>query len=464
MDNVQLAQDCVRLVGGAENVASVTRCATRLRFKLVDRSRAQKDDIEALDGVAKVMEVGEQTQIVIGPQVNEVFKEVEKLVGKGAEGASQPARESGAADNSRSAIIGRVLDTVTGIFSPIIPVLTAGGMVKAVLLILGLFGLPSTSQEYYILNFIADSAFYFLPALLAFSSARKFGCNPYIAAVVGGVLLHPNWSALVSSGEPVSFFGAPVRLVSYGSSVLPIILTVLFMSFVERLAEKYSPNAIKAILQPLLTLGVTAPVALIVIGPLGNWIGSIVAGAISFLDSNMPILVPTIVGVCLPLLVFAGMHLAIFPAIQTVQLADVGYETVCGPGSLASNFAMAGATLAAALRMKKGKNRELGLSAGITALCGITEPALYGVAFKYHKPLISAMIGGGVAGLVAGIFRLKRYALATPGIPALPTFMGDDPNNIIIAIVVAIVGFAIGFVVSWLLGVKESDAAAEADN
>lgn len=469
MDNAQLASDCVRLVGGKENVATVTHCFTRLRFKLKDKSKADLEALKELDGTLDALEVGDQTQIIIGPQVNEVFKEVEKIVGSSVadptpvqDDAAAKADADAAAGEGKGFSVGTLLDTVTGIFAPVITAITAGGMVKAVLLIMGLLGLPTDSQEYYILNFIADSVFYFLPILLAFSSANKFGCNPYIAAIVGGVLLHPNWNALVSAGDPVSFFGLPVTLYSYSSSVLPIILTVLFMSYVERFAEKVSPNVVKAVLQPLLTLGITAPVALIVIGPLGSFIGGIFASILSFLDSNVPILVPTLVGAVCPLLVFAGMHLAIFPSLQTIQLADMGYETVCGPGMLASNMAIAGATLATAFRVKSAKNREMSISTGVTALCGITEPALYGVVFKYHRPLIAGMVGGAVGGLFAGFMHLKRYAFATPGIPALPTFMGDDPMNIVIAVATVAISFVVAFIVSWILGVDEDGDKAPA--
>ncbi|OUO59592.1 hypothetical protein B5F74_07950 [Collinsella sp. An271] len=464
MDNTTFAQECVRLVGGKENVETVTHCFTRLRFRLKDKSKADLAAAKETEGILDALEVGEQTQLIIGPQVNEVFKEVEQIVGAGV--ADPTPVEDEAADaaepEKKGFSVGMLLDTVTGIFAPVITAITAGGMVKAALLIMGLFGLPSDSQEYYILNFIADSVFYFLPILLAFSSANKFGCNPYIAGIVGGVLLHPNWTALVNAGEPVSFFSIPVTLYNYSSSVLPIILTILFMSFVERFAEKVSPNVVKAVLQPLLTLGITAPVALIVIGPLGSWIGGIFAAILSFLDTNAPILVPTIVGAVCPLLVFAGMHLAIFPSLQTIQRAAMGYETVCGPGMLASNMAIAGATLGTALRVKNPKNREMSISTGITALCGITEPALYGVVFKFHKPLIAGMIGGAVGGLFAGIMHLKRYAFATPGIPALPTFIGDDPMNIVIAIATVAIAFAVAFIVSFILGVDEDAQAKKA--
>lgn len=261
----------------------------------------------------------------------------------------------------------KLLDTVSGIFAPVVPLITGAGMIKAILTILVVFGLPNDSQEYTILNFIADSGFYFFPVVLAFSSAKKFGCNPYLAAMIGGVLIHPTWTSLVSAGDPVSFFGIPVKLNNYGSSVLPIILTVLFMSFVERFAEKVSPNMVKAILKPLITMAVTALVSLIVLAPLRSYIGGILAGAISFLDQNVPVLVPTIVGGIQPSLVFFGRHLAIFPPLQTIQLAEMGYETVCGPGFLAAVLACSGAAIGFGLRTRDKNAKELAFSTGFTA-------------------------------------------------------------------------------------------------
>lgn len=247
--------------------------------------------------------------------------------------------------------------------------------------------------------------------------------------MIGGVLIHPNWNALVAAGKAVDFFGIPVRLFSYGSSILPIILTVWFMSYVERFAEKVSPNMVKAILKPLITMAVTSLVSLIILAPLGSYIGSILSSGIAFLDENVPVLVPTIVGAIQPLLVFFGMHLAIFPPLQTIQLAEMGYETVCGPGFLAAILACAGATLGFAVRSKDKGVKELGFSTGFTALCGVTEPAVYGIIVKYKQIIPAVVLGGVTGGLFAGIFHLKRYAIATPGIPALPTFMGEDPNN-----------------------------------
>lgn len=462
MDVKKLAQDLIPLVGGKENIKGVLHCMTRLRFQLADMSKAQVAEIEALDGVMGVKEVGAQTQVIIGPNVASVYKEVVNIVGDLK--AAGNSEEDGQEEQEKQKLSAKFLDMITGIFAPVIPLITGAGMVKAILVIMVAFGLSDQSSEYYILNFIADSGFYFFPVVLAFSSAHKFGCNPYLAAMIGGVLIHPNWNALVTAGEAVNFFGIPVRLFSYGSSILPIILTVWFMSYVERFAEKVSPNMVKAILKPLITMAVTSLVSLIILAPLGSYIGSILSNGIAFLDENVPVLVPTIVGAVQPLLVFFGMHLAIFPPLQTIQLAEMGYETVCGPGFLAAILACAGATLGFAVRSKNKEVKELGFSTGFTALCGVTEPAVYGIIVKYKQIIPAVVLGGLTGGLFAGIFHLKRYAIATPGIPALPTFMGEDPDNIFIAIGTVCIAFFVSAIAAFILGGEKQTKKAGTGN
>lgn len=468
MDVKKLAQDLIPLVGGKDNIRGVLHCMTRLRFQLADMSKAKIAEIEALDGVMGVKEVGAQTQVIIGPNVAAVYKEVKNIVGDLKDAGGDEKADQGEWEEKQK-LSAKLLDMISGIFAPVIPLITGAGMIKAILVIMVALGLPDESTEYYILNFIADSGFYFFPVVLAFSSAQKFGCNPYLAAMIGGVLIHPNWNALVAAGEAVDFFGIPVRLFSYGSSILPIILTVWFMSYVERFAEKVSPNMVKAILKPLITMAVTSLVSLIILAPLGSYIGSILSSGIAFLDENVPVLVPTIVGAIQPLLVFFGMHLAIFPPLQTIQLAEMGYETVCGPGFLAAILACAGATLGFAVRSKDKNVKELGFSTGFTALCGVTEPAVYGIIVKYKQIIPAVVLGGVTGGLFAGIFHLKRYAIATPGIPALPTFMGEDPNNIFVAIGTVCIAFVVSAVAAFFLGadkkeVKKGAASAGGGN
>lgn len=321
MDNKQLATKIVELVGGEGNVQACAHCYTRLRFTLKNNSLAKMDELKAIDGVLDVQQVGAQTQVIIGPGVNRVYDEVASVLGslEGAAAADEGPQE-------KQGLVSRLMDTVTGIFGPIIPTLVAGGMTKAIMAICVLFGIP-------------------------------------------------------------------VMLVSYSSSVLPAILITWFMSYVQRFAEKIAPNFIKAILVPMITVLVTAPIGLLLIGLIGTFLGQGLAAVMNFLDSNAPFLVPTAMGAFTPLLVFVGMHNTLLP-VATVQLSTRGYETVFGPGMLASNIAQGAASLAVGLKSKDEKAKQLALSASATALCGITEPALNGVTFRHKRVLLSVIIGG----------------------------------------------------------------------
>ena len=257
----QIAKEVLENVGGKENVAHVTHCVTRLRFNLKDESKANVDKIKKIKGVMGNVNQGGQFQVIIGNNVSDVYKELMKL------GKFKSTNED--VKGPKKGIMTSAMDTIAGIFTPVIPAIAGCAMIKAFLSLFVAFGWISTeTQSYYILNFIGDAAFFFLPILLAYTAAIKFKASPYLAMVMGAVLLHPNFSALVSAGDPVAFFGLPVRLVKYGSSVIPIILIVWLMSYVEKVVTKIVPKALRVVFVPLLVIVVTAPIGLIAIGPL----------------------------------------------------------------------------------------------------------------------------------------------------------------------------------------------------
>lgn len=453
MDYKKLAADIVDLVGGEKNVQSVTHCATRLRFNLKDDSSAQTDKLKSTKGVMGVVNKGGQYQVVIGSDVASVYREILELGNFEGGGGKEEVKDD------KGPVV-RVLDTIAGIFTPIIPAITGAGMLKAVMALLVAFKvIDTTSETYQFLNFIADAAFYFLPFLIANSAAKKFKCNAYMAMSIAGVILHPTFINMVNAaketGEGLKFIGIPVSLASYSSSVIPIILGVWFMSFVEPLADKVSPKPVKFFTKPLLTLIVTAPVTLIVLGPLGNIIGDGIAAAISYLNTHASWLVPLIVGTFTPLMVMTGMHYGLIP-IGINNIATAGFDTVVGPGMLGSNIAQGGASLAVAVRTKNSEVRQLATSAGITAVCGITEPAMYGISLRFKKPLIAAMIGGGVSGLFLGITGVGRYTSGSPGLLALPGYIGTEgARNIIFACIGAAIAFAVSFIISLILGIED---------
>jgi PTS system beta-glucosides-specific IIC component len=448
MDYKKLASTILSEVGGEKNINALGHCATRLRFNLKDDNKPNTDTLKNTPGIMGVVSKGGQYQVIIGSDVGSVYREITHQ----APGLDDEGEETG--EDDRSAVA-KVIDTITGIFTPILPAITAAGMLQAVLSVLVVFNLVSNeSQTYQVVQFMADSAFYFLPILLAMSSAQKFKTNAYLAAMIGGILLHPNFIAMVENAEAtggISLFGLPVSPITYSSSVIPIILSVWFMSYVEPIADRVSPKAIKFFSKPLITIAVVGTVAIVAIGPLGHFVSDIISSGIQGLENIAPWLVPTILGAFTPLMVATGTHYGIVPIGINNRMVN-GYDTVIHPGMLASNVGQGAAALAVGFKSKDSTIKQLASSAGLTGLFGITEPALYGVNLRYKTPLIGAMIGGGVGGLYTGITRVRTFAGGSPGLLTLPGYIGDDTLEFFInASIGAAISIAIAFTVSYIL-------------
>ncbi|MGG5343863.1 beta-glucoside-specific PTS transporter subunit IIABC [Enterococcus sp. AZ192] len=451
MNYQELADKIIDNVGGEKNISGLTHCATRLRFNLKEEKKAETETLKNMAGVMGVVSKGGQYQVIIGSDVGSVYKEILKKVPTldGQQGTSAEKDDRGAA--------AKVIDTITGIFTPILPAITAAGMLKAVLSLLVVFNaIDKTGQTYIIIDFMADSAFYFLPILLAASSAQKFKTNMYLAMMVGGILLHPNFTGMVNAikeaGEgSIHLFGLPVSAVSYGSSVIPIILSVWFMSYVEPFADKISPKVIKFFSKPLITIAIVGTISLVVIGPIGYLISDAISNGIKALEEFSPWLVPTIIGAFTPLFVATGTHYGLVP-IGINNRMTTGYDTVIYPGMLASNLGQGAAALAVGFKSKESSVKQLASSAGLTGLFGITEPALYGVNLRYKTPLYAAMIGGGIGGLFMGIMRVKNFTGGSPGLLTLPSYIGDDTlKHLYMACIGAAISIGISFVVSYIL-------------
>lgn len=447
MDYKKVGLDVLELVGGASNVSKLTHCATRLRFELNDISKAKVSEIEKLPGVISVVNKGGQFQVVIGNEVQTAYRSILNKLGNNVNDKKETEGKK-----EKQGFISSFISVISTTFTPMIPAITGAGMIKALLAILTLTGLlTSESHTYILLDTIADAAFFFMPMLLAYGAALKFECSPILAITIAGVLLHPNLGSLMASGDSISFMGLPVRLTDYAGSVIPIIITVWAMSYIEKFAEKVSPSIIKFFTKPLLILLITAPLALIIIGPLGTYLNDLVAASAEFINSKASWLIPFLMGALQPLLVVTGTAWAMTP-IATMQLTNNGAEMINGPGMLASNIAQGAATLCVAVKSKNKSLKQLAASSGITAVLGITEPSLYGVTLKLKKPLIAAMIGGGCAGIYAGISGLVRYAFVSPGLAGLAAFIGENPMNIVHALITCIIAFGVTFVLTWIIG------------
>lgn len=449
MNEKKLGILLIQLVGGKENVQKLTHCATRLRFEFYDKEKVETEKISNIPEVISVVDKGGQFQIVIGNEVAKVYKVIMGEIGENL-GVNHKNEKQ-----KKESIVTTIISVISTTFTPVIPALIGGGMIKSVLSILVLLNIVSTeSSTYQLLDMISDTVFYFLPVLLAYGASIKFECHPVLSIVLACALVHPTWGNIVNLGENIDYFGIPVLLVNYSYSVIPIILSIWVMSYVEKFAEKYTPSIIKFFAKPLIIMFISIPFAIIVIGPFGSYLNTLIERSATVINSYANWLIPMLMGALQPLLILTGTAWAMTP-IATTQISKLGYEVVNGPGMLASNIAQAAATLAVAVKSKNLELKELAGSAGFTALMGITEPALYGVNLKLKRPFIASMIAGGLAGIYAGVSGLVRYAFVSPGLAGLPAFIGENPMNIVHAIITCAIAFVGGFVITWIMGFED---------
>lgn len=443
-----LANEIIEKIGGISNVDQLTHCMTRLRFTLKDNDKASAEKVKAISGVINVIQSGGQFQVVIGTHVAEVFEEMPAFGGVGSSSSHSNT-------NQKVKWYEKVLDVISGSFSPIIPAIAGTGMLKAVLVLLTSFGWVSKdSQAFYILTYIGDTAFYFLPFLLAWSISVKMKTSTVLSMLMAAMLLHPSYAALKTAGDPVSFLGLPVKLVTYSSSVVPIFLIIWALSYVEKFAKKISPNCVKVFLVPLISILVMTPIALCVLGPLGGIIGDYMSLGFEWLNDKGSWIAPFVIGALTPPLVMTGMHYSLVP-ISTAQYATMGYGTILAPGMTCSNVSQGVAALAVALRTKDKNMKQIALSSGITGVMGITEPTLYGVNLPLKYPLFSAMIGGGVGGLYGGLMGVRSFASSSPGLAALPVFIGGESMwNFYHAVIMVIISAVITFTLTYVLAGK----------
>lgn len=434
-----LAHDIIEKLGGKKNITEGYHCQTRLRFKVLDESKIDIKGLESLDGVTKYIFNAGVHQIVIGTHVKDVFEEIEKIIDL------DPTKEVQA---EKKGPLTAIIEFVAGTFQPVIPALSGAGMVKAVLALLIVFQVISPeSQTYYLLNMFADGVFFFLPIILAFTEAQKLRCNPILAASVAAMMMHPNWGALVTAGDPVKFFEIiPFTLATYTGSVIPILLVIFVQSYVEKFLNRVIPKSVELVFVPMLTFLVMGTLAFSILGPIGSIIGGYLATFFTFLSINASWVPAVLIGGFLPIMVMFGLHNGVAP-LGVMQMAELGYDSIFGPGCVCSNIAQATAAAVVAFRTKDKKLRQLATSGSITAYMGITEPVLYGVNLPKKYPLISAMIGGGLGGLYAGLTNTHRFATGSSGIPAILLYIGDDTMrffwNIVIALIISAVSTAV---------------------
>ncbi|WP_342045124.1 beta-glucoside-specific PTS transporter subunit IIABC [Bacillus sp. OTU530] len=427
-----LAKDIVRLVGGEQNVSSLVHCATRLRFKLKDRAKADKATLENLNGVLSVVESGGQFQVVVGSHVADVYKEITKIANVGAAAASS--------DEPKGSIGARIFEVISRSFSPLLGALAGAGMLKALLTILTMAGLLSAkSGTYFILSAAGNAVFYFLPIFLGITLATKLGANPYVGGTIGAALLEPNFTGLLAAAKSTDFIGIPVILMDYSSSVFPVFIAVSIYAVLEKFLKKIIHKDLQMFLVPMLSIAIIVPLTVIAFGPFGVNVGNAIGAAIDFLSTKSGILTGAVVGAGWTFLTLFGLHWGLVPILLD-QLAHGGSPLFAMLA--AAPLAQAGLALGVFLRAKDKNVKTLGASTLVPALLsGVTEPILYGLMMRYKRTIPYVIITAAVGGAINGMFGTKAVVYAFPSALSIPAFA---PMGIhIIAIGIAFAGAAL---------------------
>lgn len=434
-------------VGGEKNVLRATHCVTRLRLELKDENIVSDERVKSISGVLGIMKKNGQYQIILGNDVANYYKEFTAL-GKFDSDSVQQVKKAN--------VLEQVIEYIAGSMTPLIPAMLGGGMIKVLVIVLPMLGLlKADSQSISFLAFFGDAPYHFMPIFLAYSASQKLKVTPALAMSVAGILLHPNFVQMVSSGDPLHFLGAPVTPASYGSSVIPILIMVWLMKYIEAVFNKVTPAITKSFLQPTLVLLVSGFIALVLVGPLGVIVGEGLSQLVEQMHGVAGWLTLAVLGAIMPFIVMTGMHWAFAPIFLAASIATP--DVLILPAMLGSNLAQGAASMAVAFKSKNSNTKQIAFAAGFSALfAGVTEPALYGVTLKYKKPLYAAMIGGGLAGLFVGLTGVKAYLFAVPSLIALPQFIySEAASNITNAMIAAAISIIITFILAYFLGIDE---------
>ena len=433
-----LEKEIVRYIGGVENVNTLIHCATRLRFKVKNTQNVDKKKLEQLEGVITVLDSGGQIQVVIGQHVADVYDTIFEVTDLKKENPSD-AEESGEKKN----LLNTFMDTISGIFAPVLGVMSGAGMLKALLILCTTFGwLKADMGTYRILYAAADGVFTFIPVFLAYTAAKKFRANEFVAVGVAAALLYPDLTAAYSAGEALTFLKIPVVLVSYTSSVIPIVISVYALSKLEKGLKRIVPTVCKTFLTPLLSLAIMVPATYLVIGPIADTAGKALASGYTGLVGLNPVIAGGLLGLIWPAAVMFGVHWGFVPIVMN-NIAEYGRDTlftITGP----NNMAQAGATLGVFLKTKDKSVKELAGPAALSAvLAGITEPAIYGVTLRFKRPFFIGAVFSGIAGAIVAAAGTGAPTLLGTSILTLPGYIGVGFVGFLIACAIAYFGSAI---------------------
>ncbi|WP_250277831.1 beta-glucoside-specific PTS transporter subunit IIABC [[Clostridium] colinum] len=453
-DYKQIAENLISLMGGKNNILKVFHCMTRLRFYVKDKSLIKEDEIKKIKEVSGINWHKDQFQVIVGNEVNAVY---EALIEKGL-----PSDDNSSIDFSQDKnVFSKIIEAITGCMTPMIPALTAAGMIKVVLTLLTTFNLVKTdSSTYQVISFVGDVAFYFMPFLIAANAAKVFRVNQSLALIVAGIFLHPNFTQMIASDAPITLFSIPISKTIYAYSVIPIIMMVWIMSYIVKFVDKITPKMVKLILHPTLVILISAPIALIIIGPLGGIIGNGLAILINFLSAKLGFVIVGILSAVFPFVVMTGMHHALTP-VGLNAIATGGSDSLIFVSQVCSNIAQSGASFAVGFKSKNQDMKQLATASAISAIMGITEPALYGVTLKLKRPVVAASIAAGVGGIVGGILQVSLY-ISQNSILAIPVFIGDKGmTNLLYGLIMILISFVGAFILTLVFGFKDEEKKSD---
>lgn len=461
----KLCKDIIKNVGGKENVISVIHCITRLRFSLKDEGQANTNVLKNMDGVMDVIKANGQYQVVIGTHVEDVYNDLIKIGNFTSE--SDTKKES---IGDKKGVISAFLKLISEIFQPVLGAMTAAGMIKGVLALLTITNvLNKEDGTYILLSVVGDSLFYFLPIILGYTAAKRFKVKEVIGMTLGGVLVYPTVVSLMSGKELYSLFsgtmfeshvyttflGIPVILQSYASTVIPVILIVYVASHIQKLLDKVLPSMIRSFFVPFLTLLITAPLGLLVIGPVAGLLQNMLGAAVTGLIALNAGIAGLFLGAFWTILVMFGLHWGVIPFFA-IDVATYGYDVI-NPLIFSGALASMGSVLAVIIRTKSSKERNIAIPAFLSTIFGINEPALYGVLIPRKKIFISTLVASGIGGAISGFAGSKLYAFGASGILGLPCFI--NPNGIdagfIGLIISGVASFVLAFVAAFIIGDKK---------
>lgn len=466
MNFQQIAQQVIEKLGGKDNISAAAHCATRLRIVVKDETLIDKEGIENIEGIKGQFSVAGQYQIIFGSgTVNKVYAELSKILSIGDMTTSEVA----SAGNEKQGLLQRLVKGLADIFVPIIPAIVAGGLLMGIHSMLTAKGFfiegknvvdlhPAIADLVDFINTVANAPFVFLPVLLGFSATRKFGGNPFLGAALGMLLVHPtlsdgwNYALTLAKGniQYWNIFGLEIERVGYQGTVIPVLVASWVLATLEKNLRKIVPSFLDNLITPLFALFVTGLLAFTVIGPLGREAGSLISTGLTWLYDTLGFVGGAIFGTLYAPIVITGMHQT-FIAVETQLLAEVARTggTFIFPIAAMSNIAQGAACLGAAYVMKDAKVRGIAVPSGISALLGITEPAMFGVNLRYRYPFISAMIGAGISSAFIALFNVKAIALGAAGLPGIPSI---KPDSLAMYCVGMLISASIAFTLSVILG------------